>query len=51
MQALLVLYMTKYLLLPGHVGHVAGFGWFRGAIESVYGPLSTDALASAIQGI
>jgi len=50
MQAILVLYMTKYLLLPGHVGHIAGFMWFRGAIESLYGPLSTNALASAIQG-
>ncbi len=57
MQALLVLYMTKYLLLPAHVGHIAGFAWFRGAIESLYGPLSTkaplstSALASAIQGL
>jgi POT family proton-dependent oligopeptide transporter len=50
MQALLVLYMTKYLLLPQHAGQVAGLAWFRGAIEGVYGPLSTDALASAIQG-
>jgi POT family proton-dependent oligopeptide transporter len=51
MQALLVLYMTKYLLLTGHADHVAGFAWFRGAIESVSGPLSTDALASMIQGL
>jgi POT family proton-dependent oligopeptide transporter len=51
MQALLVLYMTKYLLLPAHAGHVAGLAWFRGAIESVYGPLSTNAMASAVQGL
>jgi POT family proton-dependent oligopeptide transporter len=51
MQALLVLYMIKYLLLPGHTDHVAGFTWFRVAIETLYGPLSTDALASAIQGL
>jgi len=50
MQAILVLYMTKYLLLPAHVGHIAGFAWFKGAIESLYGPLSTNALASATQG-
>jgi len=50
MQALLVLYMTKYLLLPGHVGHIAGYVWFRGVLENLYGPLSTNALASAIQG-
>jgi POT family proton-dependent oligopeptide transporter len=50
MQALLVLYMTKYLLLPGHVRHVAGLAWFRSVVESLYGPLSVNAFASAIQG-
>jgi POT family proton-dependent oligopeptide transporter len=49
MQALLVLYMTKYLL-PLHAGQVAGLAWFRGVVESLYGPLSTAAFASAIQG-
>jgi len=51
MQALLVLYMTHSLLLPGHVEHVAGFAPFRRAIESVYGPLSPQALGSAIFGL
>jgi POT family proton-dependent oligopeptide transporter len=51
MQALLVLYMTKYLLLPAHAGHVAGLAWLRGALESLHGPLSTNAFASAIQGL
>ena len=51
MQALLVLYMVHRLLLPGHVESVAGFSPFRAAIESVYGPLSTQALASAIFGL
>jgi POT family proton-dependent oligopeptide transporter len=51
MQALLVLYMTKQLLLSGHVEHVAGFRPFRAAIESLYGPLSPQALASAIFGL
>jgi POT family proton-dependent oligopeptide transporter len=51
MQTLLVLYMTQYLLLPGHVENVAGFVPFRAAIESVYGPLSPLALASAIYGL
>jgi POT family proton-dependent oligopeptide transporter len=51
MQALLVLYMTKQLLLPGHVEHVAGFGPFKAALESVYGPLSPLALASNIFGL
>ena len=47
MQALLVLYMGQQLLLPGHVEHVVGFAAFRGWIDTVYGPLSTAALASA----
>jgi POT family proton-dependent oligopeptide transporter len=37
MQALLVLYLTQYLLLPEHVGAVAGFEQFKGAIGAAYG--------------
>jgi len=51
MTALLVLYMVNQLLLPGHIEYVAGFGAFRAAIESVTGPLSTQALASQIFGL
>ncbi len=51
MTALLVLYMVNQLLLPGHVEHVAGFAGFRAAVESVVGPLSTQALASQIFGL
>jgi POT family proton-dependent oligopeptide transporter len=51
MTALLVLYMTKSLLLPGHVEHIAGFTVFRAGIESVFGPLTTVALASQIFGL
>jgi len=51
MTALLVLYLTQWLLLPGHVEHVAGFTAFRGAIESVFGTMSTLALASQIFGL
>src|SRR5260221_2837676 len=51
MQALLVLYMTHALLQPGHVEHVFAFAPFRAAIESVYGHLSPQALASAIFGL
>jgi len=46
MQALLVLYMVKHLLLPGHIEHVIGFESYR----HVYGGLSGQALASAIFG-
>ena len=51
MTALLTLYMVNELLLPGHVEQIAGFAAFRGAIESVVGPLSTQALASQIFGL
>ena len=51
MQALLVLYMVKQLLLPGHVENVVGFGLFRRAIEHFYGPLTPLALGSAIFGL
>jgi len=52
MQALLVLYLTQYLLLPGNLEHVAGFGAFRHFLESLYGPLATPVtLAAAITGL
>jgi proton-dependent oligopeptide transporter, POT family len=51
MTALLALYMVNQLLLPGHVEHIGGFAAFRGAVESVVGPLSTQALASQIFGL
>ena len=51
MTALLVLYMVNQLLLPGHIEHVARFAGFRHALEGVFGPLSTQALASQIFGL
>jgi len=51
MTALVVLYMVNQLLLPGHVEHIGRFAAFRHAIESVTGPLSTQALASQIFGL
>ncbi|HVJ00489.1 MAG TPA: peptide MFS transporter [Sphingomonas sp.] len=51
MQALLVLYMVKQLLLPGHVDNIAAFVPFRSALESVYGPLDIQPLSSAIFGL
>ena len=51
MTALLALYMVSQLLLPGHVEQIAGFTGFRAAVESLVGPLSTQALASQIFGL
>ncbi|HEX3431331.1 MAG TPA: peptide MFS transporter [Rhizomicrobium sp.] len=51
MTALLVLYMSQSLFLPGHVEHVAGFAGFRAALEAVFGRMSTLALASQVFGL
>ncbi len=51
MAALLVLYMSTALLVPGHIEHVAGFGAFRAVLESIFGPMSTLALTSQIYGL
>jgi POT family proton-dependent oligopeptide transporter len=52
MQALLVLYLTQYLLVPENLEHVAGFLPFRVFLESIYGPLATPiTLAAAITGL
>ena len=48
MQALLVLYLSKWLLLPGHVEHVLGFGPFSRFMASAYGAHSVQAMAIAI---
>jgi POT family proton-dependent oligopeptide transporter len=50
MRALLVLYMVKYLLLPGRAEHVTGLAFLHRALEAVFGPLGTQALASQIYG-
>src|SRR5579863_3954538 len=51
MQALLVLYMTHYLLLPGPLSHVLGFAPFQKFLEFLnHRPLSGEALASATYG-
>ena len=43
MQTLLTLYMVKYLLLPGHIEHVAGMGLFQNFMAMLYGPGSGQA--------
>jgi proton-dependent oligopeptide transporter, POT family len=51
MRALLVLYMTKYLLLPGHSDNVIGIATLRSMLESMFGPLGVQPLASHIYGL
>jgi proton-dependent oligopeptide transporter, POT family len=50
MRALLVLYMVKYILLPGMAGQVAGLDALKSLFESVYGPLDVQPFASTIYG-
>ncbi|MDB5704572.1 MAG: transporter [Sphingomonas bacterium] len=52
MQVLLVLYMVKQLLLPGHVEHIAGFEGFRALLAHLYGVApGNQALSSHIFGL
>jgi len=50
-QILLVLYMTRQLLTPGHAGQVLWLDPLQLVLEREYGPLSIVALASAIFGL
>ena len=51
MQSLLMLYMTKYLLLPENSGKVAGLGTFRSLLEAIFGPMTNLALAAQTFGL
>ena len=52
MRSLLVLYMVDHLFLRPDVGQqVLGFAAIRGALESAFGPLDAQPLASQIYGL
>lgn len=52
MRSLLVLYMTGYLFAEIEKGkEVVGFSLLRAGIESVFGPLTNQALSSQIYGL
>ncbi|MGQ7830510.1 peptide MFS transporter [Altererythrobacter sp. Z27] len=51
MRGLLILYMVQELLLPGRIENVAGMDAYRGVVEAVFGPLSTQAFASQTFGL
>src|SRR3989475_5144633 len=48
--ALVVLYMTKYLLDPGRVEAVLGLGAVKAALEFLFGHLQAQPLASPLFG-
>ena len=54
MISLLTLYMTKQLLLPGHVENIVGLPWATPVLNFLYNngkPMTVVALASAIYGL
>jgi POT family proton-dependent oligopeptide transporter len=51
MRALLVLYMVKFLLLPGHAENVLGLETLRRGFESFFGSLGPQPLSSHIYGL
>jgi len=51
MRALLVLYMTKYLLVSDHAGTVLGVAGIKRALEASFGPLDVQPLSSQIYGL
>ncbi|MGO9701221.1 MAG: peptide MFS transporter, partial [Xanthobacteraceae bacterium] len=51
MRALLVLYMTKYLLVSDHAGTVLGLAGIKSALEASFGPLDVQPLSSQIYGL
>jgi POT family proton-dependent oligopeptide transporter len=51
MRALLVLYMTKYLLTPERAGGVIGLDGLRAMLQGVLGPLGAQPFASHIYGL
>ncbi len=50
MRALLVLYLVKYVLLPGHSEHVIGLATLKSGMEALFGPLDAQPFASLIYG-
>jgi len=50
MQAVLVLYLTNYLLLPGHVEQVLFYGPFSAMITWMFGAHTPQAIAAGITG-
>jgi POT family proton-dependent oligopeptide transporter len=51
MRALLVLYMVKVLLLPGHAENVIGLATLRSWFESMTGPLGVQPFSSHVYGL
>ena len=51
MRALLVLYMVRYVLLPGQAERMIGYATIKGGLEYLFGPLDVQPLSSNIYGL
>jgi POT family proton-dependent oligopeptide transporter len=51
MRALLVLYMVRYLLHPGHAENVIGLATLKSMLETISGPLDMQPFSSQIYGL
>ena len=51
MRVLLPIYLTGYLLLPGHAEHVIGYQTMKHFFESIRGPLGVQPLESMIYSL
>ena len=52
MRSLLVLYMVQHLFIRPDVGQkVLGFAALKGALETAFGPMATQALSSQVYGL
>ena len=50
-QALLILYMANFLFTPDQLASVGCFNAWRGLLESLFGPMSLQALATQTMGL
>ncbi|MFZ4381018.1 MAG: peptide MFS transporter [Sandarakinorhabdus sp.] len=50
-QSLLILYMANFLFTPAEVASVGGFDVWRALVESLFGPMSSQALATQTMGL
>ena len=51
LQSLLMLYMTRQLLLPGHTDQVAGLPAYRSVLSAAFGPMTDLAFAAQTFGL
>ena len=51
MKALLILYMADFLFTPAQLATVGGFAAWQALVESLFGPMSLQALATQTMGL